>query len=860
MKTELPKETNINIPSLWAGIMTVFQHELKQRAFNLSTTIFLSSILFFLAVCIFLVGDFLDTNLATLSLQWQFLPWISVFFLPALAMRAFQGKNQGNVGLILSYPIPAHSIIIGKWLAGVALIACTLLLTFPFLVTVQSLGTPDWGIVIAGYLGAFFTLSLLYAISILASAICKDEISSFLLGSILILTLLFTDINALQTSLIPDWFRQVSHHLFIMSPTHWMDEVATGQISFAALIYFILLTSLSLFLACQQIRGYYSAPKHPYFLSISGSVGLLIAAALSGIIASSMDKFDMNFDVTEHQEYTFRRGTIQIAKNTPANTQITLYVNKDQSLIPPKIVQHINRVTRALANLSKQSNGRINSSSILLQPDTELAEKAELAGVRKIPMSSGDNMYFGAVFSAGNKHLVTSYFDFNRSTTLEYDLALQLSNLSRNKTPQIGILSSVLKPANAEIPHPGLSVLEELKSQYDVSIIPYFSNGLPDDYDVLIILDAPVIRKETLKDIDRHIQSGKGAIVMLDPFQRMNRANAALSVKHSDDGQINSIIDLLKNYGLNFSNNTIVGDFKNAATVVSNTGRNFSYPYWLQIKNDSISKQHIVSETLKQLLFAEAGFFTRNRDNVEIQPIITTSGETNLLSKKEVRKKSTEALALDFQITNNRREIIVLHLSGDIASPYEEMKNKSTGVTSSVFTVADVDWLYNGFSLADSRMGDRVFSRPLNDNHKLFLNMVEYMTGNPHLTKIRSRESPIRTFTSIEKMLFEGRKLYHEREADYASRIKNTEESISKVLNMTGAKNVEELPSSLKNQIRELRLSAYPLKKELRRLRLKMREGVNNKFKMITLINLLSGPTLSLMLFLIVRRFRRSHD
>ena len=57
----------------------------------------------------------------------------------------------------------------------------------------------------------------------------------------------------------------------------------------------------------------------------------------------------------------------------------------------------------------------------------------ELAGIRKIPMSSGDSLYFGAVFKSGDKHLVTSYFDVNRATSLEYDLALQLSNLSEKK-------------------------------------------------------------------------------------------------------------------------------------------------------------------------------------------------------------------------------------------------------------------------------------------------------------------------------------------------------------------------------------------------------------------------------------------
>ena len=175
-------------------------------------------------------------------------------------------------------------------------------------------------------------------------------------------------------------------------------------------------------------------------------------------------------------------------------------------------------------------------------------------------------------------------------------------------------------------------------------------------------------------------------------------------------------------------------------------------------------------------------------------------------------------------------------------------------------TIADVDWIYNGFSLADARMGDRVFSRPINDNHTLFLNMVEHIAGDPNLTNIRSRESPIRTFTTIEEMLLESRKAYHSREANYASRINNTEASITKVLEMSGAKNIEELPLALREQIKDLRSATYPIRRELREIRLKMREGINNKFKDITLLNLLSGPLLTLILFLFVRRFRKTQD
>ena len=267
-------------------------------------------------------------------------------------------------------------------------------------------------------------------------------------------------------------------------------------------------------------------------------------------------------------------------------------------------------------------------------------------------------------------------------------------------------------------------------------------------------------------------------------------------------------------------------------------------------------KEHIVSDKLKELLFAEAGFFEISK-KYKTQPIVFTSDETNLLAK-DVREKSTETLATEFQITNDIRKVIALHLSGQLAT-YVSTKSQTIKPASSLFAVADVDWLYNGFSLADARMGDRVFSRPINDNHKLFLNMVEHIAGDPNLTNIRSRESPIRTFTAIEDMLLDSRKAYHKREADYASRVNNTEASITKV-QIWWAKNIEELPLALREQIKDLRSATYPIRRELREIRLKMREGINNKFKDITLLNLLSGPLLTLVLFLFVRRFRQTQD
>jgi ABC-2 type transport system permease protein len=275
------------------------------------------------------------------------------------------------------------------------------------------------------------------------------------------------------------------------------------------------------------------------------------------------------------------------------------------------------------------------------------------------------------------------------------------------------------------------------------------------------------------------------------------------------------------------------------------------------VSDTSISKDHIVSTNLNELLFAEAGFFESVNSNLSVDLLVSTSTETNVISKADVQENSTEDLALNFKSKNNKISMLAAYLSGVISSPFINKSETVRKSRASVFAISDVDWIYNGFSLADARMGDRVFSRPINDNHKLFLNMVEYITGDTQLTNIRSRKSPIRTFTSIEKMLLQSRQLYHERESDYATRIKNTEQSIAKVLNMTGAKNIDNLPVSLKQQIRNLRLAAYPIRRELRDIRLKMRKAVDDRFKTLTIMNLLAGPILALFVFSFLRRLRK---
>jgi ABC-2 type transport system permease protein len=829
------------------------------RGCSTSTAIFIAGFLTLLTICIFFVGNFLDTNLASLSLQWTFLLWLSVFFVPAFGMRAFGSRKASNeMNLLLSYPFLPIEIVLGKWLGGLCILCQVLFLTFPMVITIGVLGKPDWGVVISGYIGGFFVLGLMYAVAILASAIAKDEVSSFLLGSCLLFALIFLDVDALKISALPDFFEQITRHTFVASPAHWFAEFTSGKVGLFAALYFMILTAICLWLSSYQIDGY---RRTSYVLMLSPSLsaaGIFVFAGLIGIVLHSTSTFDLKLDLTDAKEHTLSAKTLQLAKKSSDGTKITLYVSSDKSQIPQKIIKHMDRVERLIDALEVASDGKIEASVVTLDLDSQEADKAENAGIGRIPMSSGDEFYFGMVAQKAERSLTTTYLDVDHAASLEYDIALQLSNLGRSHPPKIAILSSVLKPSNVRTAHPGLSIIEELKRQYDVSVLPYFAEVLDEQYDVLIIFDAPVIRRSMLEAIDKHIQRGDSAILMLDPYQRMNEANSRLEIERSIEGEINSIVDLLRFYGIEFSENGVVGDFENAANVETGNGRNFAYPYWLRIRGTNLMTEEPVVANLNELLFAETGHFSGGEESNFLKPIVITGKQISIQRSNFFGRESTEELALSFDGTVQAPKIIVGRVNEQLPSPFLPENSINANKPASLVLVGDTDWLYDGFSRSSSGSSAAALSRPINDNHNLFLNLVELSAGSDELLEIRSRKSPVRVFSRVEEMLFASREKYHAKEQDFASNISSAEENITQFLRLANVNNENDLPQALKVEVRKIREMIYPLKEELRKIRLQMRQGVDELFQTVLLLNLLTGPVFTAVFIVIFRGFRRT--
>ena len=136
----------------------------------------------------FYLGGFYERGQADLSPFFNFHPWLYLFLVPALSMRLWaEERKSGSIELLLTLPITLSEAILGKFLAAWTFTGLALSLTFPVWLTVNYLGDPDNGAILASYLGSWLMAGGFLAIGSCMSALSKSQVIAFILTGLICL-------------------------------------------------------------------------------------------------------------------------------------------------------------------------------------------------------------------------------------------------------------------------------------------------------------------------------------------------------------------------------------------------------------------------------------------------------------------------------------------------------------------------------------------------------------------------------------------------------------------------------------------------------------------------------------------------
>ncbi|MDA0306500.1 MAG: Gldg family protein [Proteobacteria bacterium] len=832
---------------LFMGAGAIFRHELRLLLFAPLSNLFQLGFLVSLSACIFLIADFYATDEASVRPMLTFLPWVALIMVPALAMRSWVDEHSDRgVELMLTLPVRLGAIVVGKFLAGYVVLLITLAFTLPLAATVYYLGDPDPGVMVAGYLASALLLAVYYAVSLFAAALAREQVGAFVISLALLFVLLLLGWDVFGRLLHGQVPPETVEALALYSPNTWLVRLARGLIDFPGVFYAVCVTTLALAGTGVIIRSRYRG-------SAAGAAKVwakvLLGVGLLGLLIPLSTRVPGGLDLTAESEFTLHGGTLDVLGKLPAGTEITLYWSKHEPSVPAQIKSHARRAIDILDTLAARSGGRLTVRTIDPLPDTDEELKAQGFGIKRIPMSSGDTFFLGMTFQHGKRSGNIPYLDIRRDRLLEYDVALALNGLTRIRTPKIGVISPLLPPAAATGNREGMSFMAELRRAYDLAVIPHFKDKLPGGLDVLVLIDTTILRREMLYAIDQFVMNGGGLVVMMDPYLRFNRASNAVNPSPSDD--INDISDILQKYGVKYLGEAVVGDGELASVVAEQQQGRMRFPFWMRVSKKGLSESHPATADLNEVFMVEPGAL-EIIDNARATALIATTGNSGILARKNFTGKAPRELAQAFKPDGQRR-VIAAALKGPFDSAFSSppegigasgQLKRSTGPGAPVFVIADVDWLFDPFSLQQSNVGGQVVVRPLNDNLAFLLNIIEYASGDAALIAIRSRGKLQRPFTRVADLFQAAEQKFRERETALVRRVAEIEGRIARYSETAGSVKKGHLPDQIKADLKKFRMELLPARRELRALRRQIRNEVDNLGRRLTLINLVAGPAL----------------
>ena len=224
------------------GVTAVFKRELASYFATPIAYVFIVIFLVLAGLFTFWYGGFYETGQADLSAFFYWHPWLYLFLVPALSMRLWaEERKSGSIELLMTLPLEVWQAVAGKFFAAWAFTAIAIALTFPVWITVNYLGDPDNGVVLAAYFGSILMAGGFLAVGACISATTKNQVIAFTLSVVACFALMAPGMGLVQNLLsgvIPQWL--VDGLASLSFQTHF-DYISKGVIDLRDLIYFGLL-------------------------------------------------------------------------------------------------------------------------------------------------------------------------------------------------------------------------------------------------------------------------------------------------------------------------------------------------------------------------------------------------------------------------------------------------------------------------------------------------------------------------------------------------------------------------------------------------------------------------------------------
>lgn len=499
------------------------------------------------------------------------MPWIYLFFVPAITMGKWsEERKQGTIELLFTLPISKKNILVGKFMAGLGLLTTALFLTFPLPITVSLISKLDWGPVIGGYLGLLFMGGAYTAIGLWISSLTNNQIIAFILGVVACFVLFIIGEPLVTTGLSP---LTVSLLQYFGLGTHF-ESIGRGVVDSRDVIYYLSVIALFLFFNLKSLEG---RSKERWILILS----VLIGTATLNLLASH---HFARLDLTKQKNYTLAPATKEILKNLDDVVTIRLYFTPD---LPPALTSVRHDVEDMLAEYKTYAGSHLKVEYYNPQSSPAMEQKVQAMGIPPIELSviqkdkqEVAKIYLGMTLSFASRQEVLAVIQ--NTGNLEYRLDAGITKIVQVKKPVLGWWgpATAVMSGQKEEKKEGYDILmERLRQRYEIRA--YAPQDIPkvtvDEMPILIVVVPDTLSDAQKKFFTDYLANGGKAIVLAE---RVSVSKEGLKPTLKE----NPMSDIFKEYGIEVGKEIVLDRSSATATFTGGVvSYHIPYPFWVKI-------------------------------------------------------------------------------------------------------------------------------------------------------------------------------------------------------------------------------------------------------------------------------------
>ncbi len=748
-------------------IRAVFKRNVLSYFASPTGYVFITIFIFLGAIAAFWQESFFAQNLANLDTLNEVFPFLLLFFIPAVTMSLWaEERRQGTDELLFTLPAHDYEVVLGKYLAAVAIYTIALFFSLSNVVALTMLGEPDVGLMLGTYFGYWLFGSAMIGVGMIGSLLASNVTIGFIVGAALCALVVFADEAAVfGTGLAEVFERYTAVPLF--------EQFATGIISITGLVYF---TGLAVFafmvnvaLLRRRHRGGQSVLAARGFHDFVRVTAVFVAFISLSIVAG---RFDWRPDVTAERLHSLSSETDELIGKIDPKTPVYI-----QAFFSPEVPQSYSEKRNNLVNLLRQYDQMGGERIVVKIHDTErFSDEARQAqekfNIRAMPVyvSEGgrgkqDEIYLGLVFTSGLEEVIIPFFD--RGLSEEYELTRSIGVVARADRKKVGVLvtdADLLGGFDFQTmqSRPEWSVIGELKKQYEIERVDPASD-YPADIDVLLAVLPSSLNQEQLDRCKDWVESGNPTLIFDDPLPLGARGElmAMAPSEPKPRPQQNpfgggggpppepkgNIRGFLQQIGISWSIGDLVWDTYNPHPELQNLPPEFVFIGVNSGSDMPFNENHPVTSGLQEIVQIYPGHIQEAPGSgVTFTPLLKSSQESGRVQYSSVIERSFFGARINDRVPHlidDRSYTIAAEVEGALAASGEGDAPRSV---KAIF-VADIDMISEQF-FALRRQGVEGLQF---DNVTFVLNAVDVLAGDASFVALRKQRRRHRTLSELEK-------------------------------------------------------------------------------------------------------------